>query len=124
MHTRLFKLEFNGLEITALCSKTYAAEDENKQDKLSSKGVKKNIVLYCNRVQTPLSIYKHVFNDELSKGAINYGFRMKDNYMYTFRQERNTFTYFYCKQKVCDDGIHTTPLYIVLSPWYEVIDFE
>jgi hypothetical protein len=36
--------------------------------------------------------------------------------MFTYTQEKQAYTYFYCKRRVLGDGIHTVPLDIVVSP--------
>jgi hypothetical protein len=40
----------------------------------------------------------------------NRGFRVVDNKMYAYLQERAVFSYFYPKRKVLDDGDSTEPL--------------
>ena len=52
-----------------------------------------------------------------TKVATNTGFRLKDNSVYTYSQEKIGFNYFYCKRKVLEDGISTVPLDITLTPW-------
>ena len=49
--------------------------------------------------------------------AINHGIRRYDNTMYTYEQERTGVSWFYCKRQVLEDGVHTVPLDITLSPW-------
>ena len=57
--------------------------------------------------------------DQNSRSAVNRGFRAKDNIMCTYIQERVGFNYFHCKRKIQQDGIHTCPANLVLSPWSE-----
>ena len=45
------------------------------------------------------------------------GFRLKNNSIFTYSQEKIGFNYFYCKRKVLRDGISTVPLDIELCPW-------
>ena len=52
-----------------------------------------------------------------TNNSTNMGFPMKDSSMVTYSQEKIGFNYFYCKRKVMEDGISTTPLDICLSPW-------
>ena len=44
------------------------------------------------------------------------GFRMNANIMSTYSQQKDAFSYLYCKRKLLDDGITTEPLDIVLTP--------
>ena len=62
---------------------------------------------------TLLNLHTHV--------STNLGFRMKDTTMFTYSQDKIGFNYFYCKRKVLEDGISTTPLDICLSPWSQKI---
>ena len=106
----LFKKEFSGESMIALCSKTYIIDNEG-QYKVSCKGVNKN------SVSDPVGIMTKVLQDRVSQSYVNRGFRAKDNTMFTYSQQRVGFNYFYCKRKVESDGIHTSPLDLVLSPW-------
>ena len=106
----LFKEEATGYSMTALCSKTYVIENHGGY-KLSCKGINKK------SVSDPAKIMSTVLQNQISQSGINKGFRAKDNTMYTYTQKRVGFNYFYCKRQVQDDGIHTAPLNLVLSPW-------
>ena len=44
------------------------------------------------------------------------GFRMRGNMMCTYTQEKDAFSYLYCKRKLLDDGIETEPLDVILNP--------
>ncbi len=92
-----------------LCSKTYIAR-KGEEVKFSSKGVGKR------HVQKPMEIFSTVLSTRQPASGINIGFRSRENGIYTYRQERTGFSYFYCKRRVLDDGIHTVPLDIVLCP--------
>ena len=37
--------------------------------------------------------------------------------MFSYKQERKGFSYFYIKRRVLKDGVHTVPLDIVLCPY-------
>ena len=105
----LFKLEYEGEEMIGLCSKTYIVR--NKEDcKFSSKGISKN------RVTDPMSTFRKVLQTQQPGYGINKGFRARNNCIFSYEQQRNGFSYFYCKRKVLDDGIHTVPLNLVLTP--------
>ncbi len=105
----LFKTEFEGQEMVGLCSKTYVVAGDN-QTKFSSKGVSKRFI------DNPMQIYKDVLSSKVPQSGLNKGFRVRNNTIYTYHQERCGFSYFYCKRKVLDDGIHTVPLQITLCP--------
>ena len=94
----------------ALCSKTYVIDNEGEY-KVSCKGVNKNTV------SDPVGIRTKVLKEHTSQSSVNQGFRAKDNTMFTYSQCRVGFNYFYCKRKVENDGIHTSPLNLVLTPW-------
>ena len=106
----LFKEEYFGYSMIALCSKTYVIE-KNGQYKLSCKGVNKK------SISEPKAVMSKVLKDQIKQSSINRGFRAKDNTMFTYTQERVGFNYYYCKRKVEDDGIHTSPLDLTLTPW-------
>jgi hypothetical protein len=105
----LFKTEFFGEQMISLCSKTYLATSGEKC-KFSSKGLNKH------NIKNPLSIFKQVLEQKKSGGGINVGFRLKDNQMFTYSQDKNAFSYFYCKRRVLSDGIQTVPLDVTLKP--------
>ena len=44
------------------------------------------------------------------------GFRAHNNGIATYQQERNGFSYFYCKRRVLDDGVCTVPLDLEMCP--------
>ena len=106
----LFKLEAEGEHMIGLCSKTYVLRHSD-QIKISAKGLNKG------RLQDPMQVFKAVLTHGESASAVNRGFRAKNNSIYTYEQERRAITYFYCKRRVLDDGIHTCPLSITLCPW-------
>ena len=108
-HPGLFKLEYTGSEMLALCSKTYFADGE-QGSKFSSKGIQKRAVKDAAGIMTK------VLETKQSASATNIGFRARDNTMFTYTQERAGFSYFYCKRKLQPDGIHTEPLDLVLTP--------
>ena len=100
----LFKVEWEGDGIIALCSKTYYCFGE--KNKFSSKGISKR----CNRDIINKEMFLNVLRSGKSVSGINRGFRVKDNAIFTYTQSRTGFTYFYPKRKVLDDGISTTYL--------------
>ena len=106
----LFKLEFQGDEMVALCSKTYIITRTPESFKLSCKGVNKR------NISNPLPLYKSVLETQIGKEKENVGFGIKNNSVYTYTQRRLGFTYFYCKREVLEDGINTKPLDLLLIP--------
>ena len=139
----LFKLEYQGDEMIGLCSKTYivrktkvirpsskrmaalhilnkAKRQKNKlrrlqtrrvnEYKLSSKGVSKR------HLKAPMAKFRQVLKSRKAQSGCNTGFRVRNNAIFTYTQERRGFSYMYCKRKVLKDGIHTVPLDITLCP--------
>ena len=116
----LFKSEFQGSAIVALCSKTYATEDaQNNKVKFSSKGLSKKAVqdsVEKEGVTSVVDLYKKVLNSESNLGGNNMGFKIVNNTMVTYDQFRAGISYFYIKRKVLDDGVSTLPLDVTLKP--------
>ena len=100
----LFKEEFRGKEMVCLTSKAYYILGENDKRKFSSKGVNKN----TNEIT--LETFKNVLDTKESSVAVNRGFRLMNNRLYSYLQSKTGLSYFYDKRKVCDDGILTQPL--------------
>ena len=127
----LFKVEFTGKSIYAMCSKLYFVEgieqpidpkkeeekkkkaedpnyleddEEDKVDKYSCKGIQKN----------QNEINKKRFNNVLFKNekdtCTNKGFRVINNEMITYTQNKKGLSYYYDKRKVLADGVSTVPL--------------
>lgn len=99
----LFKEEFRGREMVCLCSKMYFISGD-KYDKLSSKGINKN----TNDIT--IESFKNVLHTKEDTTATNRGFRMVNNRIVSYLQEKKGLTYFYDKRKVLEDGISTEPL--------------
>ena len=107
----IFKNEFAGDILIGLCSKTYVAYNESKnQTKISCKGVNK---MDLSRV---VNIFQDVLQNQESKEVINKGFRSMNRQMFTYSQIKTGFSYFYCKREVQADGISTKPLQMILRP--------
>ncbi len=113
----LFKTEYEADEMIGLCSKTYVAR-KGEEVKFSSKGVGKR------HVQKPMEIFSTVLSTRQPASGLNIGFRSRENGIYTYRQERTGFSYFYCKRRVLDDGIHTVPLSQIRASISETIDYN
>ena len=100
----LFHLEKSGTAMVSLCSKTYYVEGDDGKPKYSSKGIQKR----GNPVD--INTYLNVLKTKQSSSGTNKGFRVKNNSIYTYVQERCGFSYFYPKRKELDDGVSTCPL--------------
>jgi len=102
----LFKEEFRGDGMIAICSKVYYCWNNEGKDKTSCKGVNKrqNDVLKED--------YYNVLFDNREYKAVNKGFRVVNNKMYSYEQQKRGFSSYYDKRKVLDDGISTTFLNI------------
>ena len=104
----LFKQEFEGGRMIALCSKCYYTDhltdkNEVKKKKLSSKGMsKRQNEINWHRFKAALDGNKDM--------ATNRGFRMRDGNMVTYEQEKLGLSAYYDKRWVLPDGIHTEPI--------------
>ena len=101
----LFKLEWQGKGIVALCSKTYYCFGDIEGDKNSCKGIQKK------RNKFTAEQYLQVLETQKNGVGVNKGFRaMPDGAVYTYVQTRHGLSYLYPKRKVLQDGITTIPL--------------
>ena len=106
----LMKVEFKATTMINLNSKSYVAKDEvGGKVKYSLKGVNNYFI-------DPLNKFDQVLSHKTPVRATNAGIAVFNNFMYSYQQRKTAFTYFYCKRVVCDDGIHTEPLDVCLSP--------
>ena len=98
----LFKPEFIGFKMIALTAKCYFAEGKNGT-KYSCKGISKQ--------QNDLNWkrYMNVLQGYLDK-AQNTGFRIHDQGIVTYSQNKLGLSAYYDKRFVLPDGIHTRPL--------------
>ena len=101
----LFKIEFSGDGIVALCSKTYICFG-GKETKVSCKGVQKK----RNMERLTKKNYLDVLRLQRSGYGINKGFRAINGKIFSYAQKRYGISYMYCKRKVLPDGINTEPL--------------
>jgi G:T-mismatch repair DNA endonuclease (very short patch repair protein) len=108
----LFKLEYSGDQVVALCSKTYSVKcNETGNTKFSSKGCNKS------RLNNVHDIMVNVLKEKKDVNVVNRGFRVRNNTVYSYVQEKKGLCYFYCKRKVLDDGVTTVPLNVTLCPY-------
>jgi len=101
----LFKLEFEGSRMIALCSKYHFADEGEvgEKKKFSTKGMSKTQnALTWQRFEEVLEGSKDM--------ATNRGFRMWDGQMVSYEQQKLGLTAYYDKRWVLPDGIHTEPI--------------
>ena len=107
----VFKTEFVGDEMIGLCSKTYFVENRELQTfKVSAKGVNKGLL------ENTKEKYTNVLENKRPEMCENMGIKSYGKTMYTYRQSKIGFNYFYVKRKVLEDGVSTEPLDLVLKP--------
>ncbi len=98
-------------EMICLCSKTYAVQKASGEIKFSAKGVQ------SSRVENAKKDMLNVLKTQKAIRKTNIGFRYKDKRMFTYTQEKKAFSWEYWKRLVHPDGITTSPLDLVLTPW-------
>ena len=89
----------------ALNSKLYFVEGEN-YNKDSCKGIQKN----QNDINKD-RFHNVLFND-VKDMCTNKGFRVINNFMVTYIQQKRGLSYYYDKRVVLSDGVSTVPLEI------------
>ena len=103
----LFKIEFSGLGMVALCAKTYyCLGEDSAADKYSSKGLQKRSNNF---------VYTDFFDvlDTRRRGfGVNRGIKkhVPTGQFISYEEKRAGLSYFYGKRKVRSDGITTDPL--------------
>jgi len=104
----LFKEEYVGDAMVALCSKTYYCFGQGHANKFSIKGTQKQ----RNRDILNYSTYKECLETSHNVEAVNRGFRfIKDEKCTkTYEQRKICMTNIYVKGVVMEDGIHIHPL--------------
>ena len=103
----LFKLEYEGDGMIALCSKIYYTWG-GKENKFSSKGMQKE----RNIEVTNREAYKRCLFNKTTISCSNKDFRYINKQMRTYVQEKIGLTPIYVKGAVMDDGVHIHPLNI------------
>ena len=102
----LFKEEYRGIGIVALCSKTYYCfgdQTTGQVDKHSCKGLNKQ------RNNLTKDAYLEVLRTQKSGGGVNKSFRTDGKHIYTYQQQRQSLSFFYPKRLVQQDGVSTLP---------------
>ena len=106
---RLFKEEFRCTEMLCLCCKTYCCFDvTSNKVRFSSKGLNKRVLEQSG--EGPLQKYRKVLNGKVKVTSNNRRFRTNNHSVATCEQVKEDLSYFYPKQIVETDGIHTQPL--------------
>ena len=100
----LFKDEFKGTQMIALTSKCYYAENSKMKAKFSCKGISKR------QNSMPWERYLEALKGNTDK-AQNTGFRVDNNQIMTYTQNKLGLSAYYNKRIVAADDIHTQPLY-------------
>jgi len=101
----LFKIEFKGSRMIALCLKCHYANDSQgcEKKKFSTKGLSKTQnKLTWQRFEEALEDSKDI--------ATNRDFRMQDRQMVMYEQQKVGLSAYYDKRWVLPDGIHTEPI--------------
>ena len=80
-------------------------DNEDKKDKFSPKGIQKD------KNDITKERFEKVLTDQYYKDVCtNRGFRVADNYMITYTQQKKGLSYVYDKRQVLRDGCSTAPL--------------
>ena len=112
----LFKSEFVGTGVVWLTAKCYLVQNEANENKYSCKGVsKKHNDLHFQWYKDVLDVFLRTGRDsELEEKDIdkakNVGFRVYDQGIVTYKQNKLDLSGYYHKRFALDDGIHTRPL--------------
>ena len=99
----LFKIEWEGDELTSLNSKCYIGTGDFGP-KQSCKGV----IQSQNELSTDK--YENVLNAKTELYVSNTGFKVNNHTMVTYSQRKKGLTYTYIKRKTLSDGVSTSPL--------------
>ena len=102
----LFREEFRFTKLLCLCSKTYCCYDSNSNKyKFSSKSLNKRMLEDCGN--GPTAKYRIVLDESINVISTNRGFRTVHHSVATYEQTKKGMSYFYPKNFVDADGIHT-----------------
>ena len=87
-------------------------------------GVEKTALKGRNKkfVSQSLEKCKQVLTCSQPLSSTNKSFRVYNNTIFTFEQEKAGFSNFYCKRELKDD-VYTKPLDLVLSQWEDLSPF-
>ena len=112
----LLKTEADCSMVLCLSSKMYCCSTlEGKATKISAKGVNKYRLM--NGQRNPVDIYRHVLETGNTLTGNNRGFRVVGGNIFTYSQDRASFSYNYFKREVLGpEGVYTRTLDITLRP--------
>ena len=102
----LFKIEFEGDGMIALCSKSYYVF--GNKNKCSAKGVQQNNNIKILNKET----YLRCLQNQEQINANNKGFRFVNKSIKTYEQNKIGLSPIYTKSVLFEDGIHIRPLII------------
>ena len=111
----LFKTEYNGEGIVALCSKTYICFGAVEIDAETRAEIETNVKIVSKGLSKTLNkftkaVYLKVLTTKDCGSGVNRGFRTTGKNIVTYEQIRSVLSYLYIKRKVKDDGVSTEPL--------------
>ena len=92
----MFKMEFEGIGMVALNSKTYCCWNDNDY-KYSSNGVSKSTTQFCK------DDFVGVLKDNGTVHGTNRDFVLRENKMFSYAQARTGLTSLNAKRRVLDD---------------------
>ena len=99
----LFKVEWEGKELTSLNSKCYIGTG-TQGNKQSCKGV------IQSQNELNAEAYTEVLVNKSNMSVKNKSFKVNEHKMVTYTQKKRGLTYTYIKRKTLDDGVSTAPL--------------
>ena len=102
----LFKIEFEGDAMVALCPKMYYVRGLKGKDKFSSKGIQHK----QNKEVISFEEYKRVLFSGEKTVCSNIGFRFIDKNIVTYEVSKSGLTPIYDKRVTLETGVHTHPL--------------
>ena len=110
LKNKICKIKGRTITKQLLLGKTHKVGYISYKVKVSCKGISKK------NLKSPLYTFRNVLSQKKPCGGVNKGFIKKNNYIYSYNQFRQGLTYFYIKREVLEDGVHTKPLLLTLTP--------
>ena len=112
----LYKIEARGDYFIGLCSKCYVLKDSSNPDHPEIKTVAKGVRI--SQIRNPLSLYAAALFQQARPCVKNTGFKSHEGQVRTYTVQKYSFSYFYVKRLVHQDGITTSPIpHLILSPY-------
>ena len=94
--TGIFKEELLRDKMISLCSKSYIIEDKQGKEKISCKGISKKVFF---PKKDPMSKFENTLHNCTINSATKIGFRVKQNNIFTYSQEKNRIYLFLLQKK-------------------------